>query len=184
MINDLEKTTENWKLFLYTSGTTGTPKEVGLTWKQLTRNIKKNNKHSKDKWALAYNPAHYAGIQVILQAMLNRNLLVNIFDSPPEKIENILKINDGLYPLKRHMPYCELQLGKRGLYPNINASSTRNSSSDNILKDRKQLNILLYILSYADGKNNIVDISNRSGFKLDEVKTVLNICIKRKLIKY
>ena len=100
------------------------------------------------------------------------------------EIENILKINDGLYPLKRHMPYCELQLGKRDLYPNINSSHTRNSSSDYIIKDRKQLNILLYILSYADGKNNIVDISNRSGFKLDEVKTVLNICIKRKLIKY
>ena len=82
------------------------------------------------------------------------------------------------------MPYCELQLGKRNLYANINSSHTRENSSDDILKDRKQLNILLYILSYADGKNNILDISNRSGFKLDEVKKVLKICIKKKLIKY
>ena len=99
------------------------------------------------------------------------------------EIEKILKINDGLYPLKRHMPYCELQLGKRGLYPNINASETRNSSSDNVITGRKQLNILLYILSYADGKNNIVDISSKSGFGLDEVQKVLNLCIKKKLIK-
>ncbi len=101
-----------------------------------------------------------------------------------KEIENILKINDNLYALKRYMPYCELQMGKRNLYPNINSNQTRESSSDNILKDRKQLNILLYILSYADGKNNILDISNRSGFKLDDVKKVLKICIKNKLIKY
>jgi len=100
------------------------------------------------------------------------------------EIENILKTNDSLYALKRFIPYCELQLGKRNLYPNINSSHTRKNSSDDILKDRKQLNILLYILSYADGKNNILDISNRSGFKLDEVKKVLKICIKKKLIKY
>tara|TARA_B100000795_G_C22546777_1_gene340912 strand:- start:428 stop:673 length:246 start_codon:yes stop_codon:yes gene_type:complete len=81
------------------------------------------------------------------------------------------------------MPYCELQLGKRGLYPNINASETRNFSSDNAVTGRKQLNILLYILSYADGKNNIVDISSKSGFGLDEVQKVLNLCIKNKLIK-
>ena len=99
------------------------------------------------------------------------------------EIEKILKTNDGLYPLKRHMPYCELQLGKRGLYPNINASETRNFSSDNAVTGRKQLNILLYILSYADGKNNIVDISSKSGFGLDEVQKVLNLCIKNKLIK-
>ena len=100
------------------------------------------------------------------------------------EIENILKTNDSLYALKRFIPYCELQMGKRNLYPNINSTHTWNNSSDDILKDRKQLNILLYILSYADGKNNILDISNRSGFKLDEVKKVLKIFIKKKLIKY
>ena len=45
-------------------------------------------------------------------------------------------------------------------------------------------NILRYILSYADGKNNLLDISNKSGFKLNELQTVLNICLKKKLIKY
>ena len=99
------------------------------------------------------------------------------------EIEKILKINDNLFSLKRYMPYGELQLGKRGLYPNINSYHTRNDSSDRILKNRKQLKILQYILSYADGKNNIIDISNISGFKTDEIKDVLNICIKKKLIK-
>ncbi len=100
------------------------------------------------------------------------------------EIEKVLKLNDELYPIKRYMPYCELQLGKRGLYPNVNATFTRNSSSDNLVNSRKRLNILRYILSYADGKNNLLDISNKSGFKLNELQTVLNICLKKKLIKY
>ena len=99
------------------------------------------------------------------------------------EIEKILKINDNLFSLERHMPYGELQLGKRGLYPNINSYHARHDSSDKILKKGKELKILQYILSYADGKNNIIDISNISGFKIDEIKKVLNICIKKKLIK-
>jgi len=99
------------------------------------------------------------------------------------EIEKILKINDNLFSLKRYMPYGEVQLGKRGLYPNINSYHTKDDSSDRTLKNRKQLKILQYILSYADGKNNIIDISNISGFKIDEIKNVLNICIKKKLIK-
>ncbi len=99
------------------------------------------------------------------------------------EIENILQTNDNLYPLKRYVPYCELQLGKRNLYPNVNYNKSWSHSSDSVVKSRKQLNILLYILSYADGKNNILDISNKSGFKLEEIKKVLKICIKKKLIK-
>ena len=99
------------------------------------------------------------------------------------EIENILQTNDNLYPLKRYVPYCELQLGKRNLYPNVNYYKNWGHSSDSVVKSRKQLNILLYILSYADGKNNILDISNKSGFRLEEIKKVLKICIKRKLIK-
>ena len=99
------------------------------------------------------------------------------------ELEKILKMNDELFSLERHIPYGELQLGKRGLYPNINSERTRNASSDNFLKNRKQLNILLNILSYADGKNNLIDISNISGFKLEELKPILNICLKKKLIK-
>ncbi len=99
------------------------------------------------------------------------------------ELEKIFKMNDELFLLERHIPYGELQLGKRGLYPNINSERTRNASSDNFLKNRKQLNILLNILSYADGKNNLIDISNISGFKLEELKPILNICLKKKLIK-
>jgi aminopeptidase-like protein len=81
------------------------------------------------------------------------------------------------------MPYCEIQLGKRDLYPNINSHDNRYKSSDYLNDKRDQLKIMQYILSYADGKNNIVDISNVSGFDIFKIKKVLNICIEQKLIK-
>lgn len=99
------------------------------------------------------------------------------------EIEKILKLNENLKPLKRTIPFCEIQLGKRGLYPNINSFKTWKDSSDTILKKKNQLKILQYLFSYADGKHNILDISNLSGFTINEIEKVLKIAIKRKLIK-
>ena len=99
-------------------------------------------------------------------------------------LEKILKINDNIFPLKRFMPYCELQLGKRNLYPNISsANSTHRNSTDNLVDSRKQLNILLNILSYADGKHDILDIANITNYELNDIINVLQICLTQKLIK-
>lgn len=100
--------------------------------------------------------------------------LVNSID----QIENILKINENLKPLKRYMPYCELQLGKRNLYPNINAKT--GEFKDKL--DFKNLKLLKYVLSYADGQSNILDIANKSNFKLSEINKVVNFCVSRKLL--
>ena len=99
------------------------------------------------------------------------------------EIEDVLKVNEYTFPLIRYMPYGELMLGKRNLYPNINSYKTRNSSSDDLIDDRKRLNILLNLLSYADGKKNIVDISNLTNIKLNDITSVLEICLKEKMIK-
>ena len=64
------------------------------------------------------------------------------------------------------------------MYPNINSFKTWKDSSDTILKRKKQLKILQYLFSYADGKHNILDISNLSGFTINEIEKVLKIAIK------
>ena len=98
-------------------------------------------------------------------------------------LEKILKINDNIFPLKRFMPYCELQLGKRNLFPNINSHKYTNYSSDNLIDSRKSLNILLNILSYADGKHDILDIANITKYSLSKIVDILQICLAQKLIK-
>jgi acyl-coenzyme A synthetase/AMP-(fatty) acid ligase len=37
-------------------------------------------KFAENVWGFAYNPTHFAGVQVFLQAFLNQNVMVNIFE--------------------------------------------------------------------------------------------------------
>ena len=60
--------------------------------------------------------------------------------------------------LKRKQPYCELQLGKRGLYPNTNSPLTWKDSSDYVLNTKEQLEIITEMLSFADGETSVEDL--------------------------
>lgn len=82
---------ETWTLTLYTSGTTGRPKKVYHTLKTLTRTVKRSPKLADKIWALAYNPTHYAGLQVFLQALCNLNPIVYLFGQPVHHVPEILK---------------------------------------------------------------------------------------------
>ena len=99
-------------------------------------------------------------------------------------IEEIFKNLDLTLSIKRYMPYGELMLGKRNLYPMINSDKTRDKSSDESDGDREELNILLTILGYADGKKNILDIIELK--KLNPLKSfkVLKKSLKLKLIYF
>jgi acyl-coenzyme A synthetase/AMP-(fatty) acid ligase len=70
---------QNWRLTLFTSGTTGQPKKVQHTFRSITRSVKTGPDRRDDIWGLAYNPTHMAGLQVFFQALLNHNTIVNIF---------------------------------------------------------------------------------------------------------
>lgn len=97
-------------------------------------------------------------------------------------IEKILKFNESLYFLKRKIPFCELKLSKRNLYPQINFTKyIKNKKKFTDLEKRRK--ILVLLLSYADGKSNILDICNNSNFKINEIIPVLNMCVKKKMIK-
>jgi acyl-coenzyme A synthetase/AMP-(fatty) acid ligase len=81
-INQMLRNIENSssEIILYTSGTTGQPKSVIHSVSTLTRALRRSNHHSNDVWGFAYNPTHIAGVQVFLQALLNQNTIVNLFN--------------------------------------------------------------------------------------------------------
>lgn len=77
------------------------------------------------------------------------------------KIIDVLEKN-GYYELQT---YCEPQLGKRGLYPNIST-----------LETAKETNIMMNLLSYADGEHDLIDIAN-----ILNIEATLLIDITKKL---
>ena len=82
---------DDWSLALYTSGTTGTPERVEQTLDGLTRNVKRDEKFENDVWAFAYNPSHFAGLQVFFQAISNLNTIIYIFEQSIDQIREAIE---------------------------------------------------------------------------------------------
>ncbi len=80
---------KKWKIALFTSGTTGTPKRIEHPFSTFFRSVRTQN-HENDVWGFAYNPTHIAGLQVFFQALLNGNTIINIFELLPETITALI----------------------------------------------------------------------------------------------
>jgi len=79
LLEKLSNSSKNWKITLFTSGTTGIPKKVSHDFKSITRFVKVSERNVKSIWGFAYNPTHMAGIQVFFQALLNGNSIIRLF---------------------------------------------------------------------------------------------------------
>ena len=93
-------------------------------------------------------------------------------------IEKILKLNDLTLPIKRHMPYGELMLSKRGMYPEKNFETSNSSTKNKATDGEEKLSILLNILGYCDGKKNIISIIKDRNLNPDKSFKVLQECLK------
>lgn len=94
LIEKLRSTGDDWKITLFTSGTTGIPKKITHNFNTITRFVKYSERNAKSIWGFAYNPTHMAGIQVFLQALLNGNSIVRLFLLQPQDIHSEIKKND------------------------------------------------------------------------------------------
>ena len=64
------------RVTILTSGTAGTAKAVEHSWETLTRPVRKTATPTDPCWLLTFRPHLYAGLQVLLQCLLNRGTLV------------------------------------------------------------------------------------------------------------
>jgi aminopeptidase-like protein len=71
------------------------------------------------------------------------------------------------------MPYCEPQLGKRGLYPTLCSQKDNTAFVD----------AMMWILNLADGTNDLISISEKSKIPLKELISVVNKLIENGIIK-
>ncbi len=77
-------------IIIYTSGTTGQPKKVVHKMSSLARNVRFGERYNNQVWGYAYNPTHMAGTQVFLQALRNKNTLINIFKLTRKEVYDVI----------------------------------------------------------------------------------------------
>ena len=80
ILSFIKEKNEELEIDIYTSGTTGIPKKITQLFKNLTRAVKVRDTLKDGVWGFAYNPTHFAGLQVFFQALYNRNAIVYIFN--------------------------------------------------------------------------------------------------------
>ncbi len=85
-LHERVRAARNFRLTLFTSGSTGLPKSVSHGIDTLARSVREGGAHNRAVWALCYNSTHMAGIQVILQAFFNRNTVIDCFGLDPDRV--------------------------------------------------------------------------------------------------
>ncbi len=81
----------NGRLGIETSGTTGVPKTIWHSVETLTRGVRIGDKQAGCVWGWAYPPTHFAGLQVLFQALANGNRLVRLNGLPAAQIHQVLE---------------------------------------------------------------------------------------------
>lgn len=84
-----------------------------------------------------------------------------------DEIEGLLWTAEIAGHFRNLQPYGEPQLGRRGLYPTVNAASTWRHSSDDLVDARTLLNNMLILLNYADGEHAMLDIAAKIGASIE-----------------
>lgn len=105
-----------------------------------------------------------------------------LLDSVNE-IEHILQLQelDGYYINKK--PFGEPKLGKYDLYPDINAPALRNRSNSSKIDNRQQLNQILTILNYSDGKHKLSDLANNLNYPLEDYSISIGLLKEHQLLE-
>jgi aminopeptidase-like protein len=98
-------------------------------------------------------------------------------------IEKILKLHELAGHFINLAPYGEPQLGKRGLYPNINSPMTWGKSSDDINDQSEILKSIIYILNYCDGEHSMISIAKKLNIPLSSLEGIIERLESEKLIK-
>jgi len=79
----------------------------------------------------------------------------------------VLEILDSNQIFRSTQPFCEPQLGKRGLYPNVGGGINQVGS-----RPIPDVDTLMWILFLADGTHDLISIADKSGLEFTEIDFV------------
>ncbi len=104
----------------------------------------------------------------------------SIIDSLKVHIKWIQSIESLEVPIRRNN-YCEYNLGKRKLYPQIGGSMNQSAFKENFTKD--MYDSFDWIMHLADGSNTNTDIAKKSGINLRIINQAISLFKDKKLIE-
>ena len=87
---------------------------------------------------------------------------------------NVKKVQRKNKLIPRNLILCEPHMSKRGLYPSLNTKKVSQYK-------KKSVNFMNF-LQYADGKNDLADISNFIKLSFGQTSKIFKILLKKKLI--
>jgi len=139
LIEKLSNPSENWKITLFTSGTTGIPKKISHDFKTITRFVKVTERNKESVWGFAYNPTHIAGIQVFFQALLNGNSIIRLFGLDTKNIYTEIK-NNGITHISATPTFYRLLLPCNKTFPSVERiTSGGEKFNDKTFKQLKEI---------------------------------------------
>ena len=101
-----------------------------------------------------------------------------------DMLENFLLELDNSGVFLNLSPYGEPQLGKRGLYPNINSASIWKNSDHGDLASGALLYRILMVLNYSDSCRDMIDIARKCSCSVSQLKDVVDVLEKKELLRF
>lgn len=98
--------------------------------------------------------------------------IAQVVDSA-EKIETFLRLAEMAGKPVNLSPMGEPQLGRRGLYPNVNSAQTWRMSNDDTTDSRALLNRILILLNRADGETEMCAIARECECHLTDLVPII-----------
>ena len=99
-----------------------------------------------------------------------------------DELELVLKAFelDGYYVNTN--PYGEVKLDRHGLYPDMNSHRSWKRSNNDIEDSRVQLNRILLMLNYSDGRHALREIARKAGCTVLEMERIVAMLKERGLL--
>jgi aminopeptidase-like protein len=85
---------------------------------------------------------------------------------------DVFEVLENNFIYKNLAPFCEPQLGKRGLY-----HATGGNAPD------LQINARLWVLNLSDGTHSLLDIAQRSGIPFTHIKDAAALLLSNSLLE-
>lgn len=173
------------RIQIETSGTTGAAKSIEHSIATLARTVQRSSQHESDVWGLAYLPTKFAGVQVFLQGICNRNSFVRLFDLAAADTAAAIH-KHAVTHLSATPTFLRLLIGGKQTFPLVQRVTTGGEVCSELLVEQIAIafpnarfrNVYASTesgsLFYSDGDHFIVPTAVRSRVRIHQNELVLH----------